>query len=118
MKDLLECEEIYKLKLVDRKNKQKENECSLTSFASGLCFDFSPFDKFSFVVGTEEGNIHLCSTAYSGEYQMTYEGHSLAVYKVRFNKFDSETFISASADWTVKVWNTKIKTPYLIFELN
>ena len=49
---------------------------------------------------------------------MTYEGHSLAVYKVRFNKFDSETFISASADWTVKVWNTKIKTPYLIFELN
>lgn len=68
MKDILECEEIYKLKLVDKKSKNKENDCSLTSYGSGLCFDFSPFDKFSFIVGTEEGNIHLCCTAYSGDY--------------------------------------------------
>lgn len=68
MKDLLECEEIYRLKLVDKKNKLKESECSLTTLGSGLCFDFSPFNKFSFIVGTEEGNIHLCCTAYSGDY--------------------------------------------------
>ena len=49
---------------------------------------------------------------------MTYEGHQLAVYKVRFNNFDSETFISASADWSVKIWNTKIKVPLLNFELS
>lgn len=48
---------------------------------------------------------------------MTYEGHQLAVYKVKFNNFDSETFISASADWSVKIWNTKIKAPLLVFEL-
>lgn len=48
---------------------------------------------------------------------MTYEGHSLAVYKVKFNQFDSETFVSASADWSVKVWNTKIKSALLTFEL-
>lgn len=49
---------------------------------------------------------------------MTYEGHQLAVYKVRFNPFDSETFISASADWSVKIWNIKIKAPLLTFELS
>jgi dynein intermediate chain 1 len=68
MKDLLECEEVYKLKFVDKKNKNKENECSLTSLGCGLCFDFSKVDRFSFIVGTEEGNIHLCYTAYSGDY--------------------------------------------------
>ena len=48
---------------------------------------------------------------------MTYEGHHLAVYKVRFNPFDPETFISASADWTVKIWNTKNEAALMTFEL-
>ena len=118
MKDILECEEIYQLKFVDKKSKNQDTECSLTSLGCGLCFDFSPFDRFLFIVGTEEGNIHLCCTAYSGDYQMTYEGHQLAVYKVQFNPFDSEIFVSASADWTLKIWNTKIKAPLMTFELN
>jgi len=41
---LLECEEVYKLKLIDKKNKNKSHEGSLTSYAAGLCFDFSPSD--------------------------------------------------------------------------
>ena len=84
MKDKLECEEIMRLKLVDKKNQRCEEDTALISLACGLCFDFSPFDKYSFILGTEEGNIHKCSTAYSGQFQMTYEGHQLAVYKVKF----------------------------------
>lgn len=34
------------------------------------------------IVGTEEGNIHLCSYAYQGEYLNTFDSHSLAVYKI------------------------------------
>ena len=85
MKDKLECEEIMRLKLIDKKNQRCEEDTALISLACGLCFDFSPFDKYSFILGTEEGNIHKCSTAYSGQFQMTYEGHQLAVYKVLFN---------------------------------
>ena len=40
---------------------------------------------------------------------MTYEGHLLAVYKVMWNKFHPRTFISASADWTVRIWDSNIK---------
>jgi dynein intermediate chain 1 len=69
------------------------------------------------LVGTEEGNIHLCSTAFSGDYQETYEGHNLAVYRVMFNLFDPETFVSASADWNIKVWNIKQKKALLCFEM-
>ena len=117
MKDQLECEEVFKLKYVDKKSKNKEDETSLTALSCGLCFDFSPFDQFSFIVGTEEGNIHRCSTAYSGDYQMTYEGHKLAVYRIKYHPYDSETFISASADWSVKVWNINIQQALMTFEL-
>ena len=85
--------------------------------ACGLCFDFNKLDKFSFLVGTEEGKIHKCSRAYSGQYQETYSGHLLAVYKVRWNNFHPNTFISASADWTVKIWDSNLTTPLLSFDL-
>jgi hypothetical protein len=36
---------------------------------------------------------------------------------VRWNNFHPRTFISASADWTVKIWDSKIVTPILSFDL-
>jgi len=39
------------------------------------------------------------------------------VYKVRWNHFHPRTFISASADWTVKIWDAKIINPILSFDL-
>lgn len=117
-KDRLECEEIFRLKYVDRKSKGADHEDgSLNSLATGLCFDFSPFDKFLFLVGTEEGAVHLCSSAYSGEYQSTFDGHQLAVYKVRFSPFNSDIFLSASADWSVKVWRMNSKAAVMTFDL-
>lgn len=41
----------------------------------------------------------------------------LAVYKVRWNTFHPRTFISASADWTVKIWDSKIVNPIMSFDL-
>lgn len=101
MKNKLEPEEIFRLKLTG----EKEEETSFIGLACGLCFDFNKFDNFSFLVGTEEGKIHKCSLAYSGQYQQTYKGHLLAVYKVRWNNYHPNTFISASADWTVRIWD-------------
>jgi dynein intermediate chain 1 len=65
MKNKLEPEEVFKLKLTG----EKEEETSFIGLACGLCFDFNKFDNFSFLVGTEEGKIHKCSLAYSGQYQ-------------------------------------------------
>jgi dynein intermediate chain 1 len=68
-------------------------------------------------VGTEEGKIHKCSRAYSGQYQETYTGHLLAVYKVRWNNFHPTTFISASADWTIRIWDSNYSTQIMSFDL-
>ncbi|CAD8183512.1 unnamed protein product [Paramecium octaurelia] len=112
MKNKLEPEEVIRLRLVGK----NEEESTLIGLACGLCFDFNKFEPHIFLVGTEEGKIHKCSRAYSGQYQETYIGHNLAVYKVKWNNFHPRTFISASADWTVKIWDSKISTQIMSFE--
>lgn len=59
--------------------------CLNAGLAGGCCFDFNPSSEHLFVVGTEEGRIHKCSKAYSGQYLMTYTGHHMAVYSLKWN---------------------------------
>lgn len=101
-----------------RKSKEGEPEGSLTSLAAGLVLEFCPGDRFSFIVGTEEGAIHRCSSTYAGEYQLTYDGHHLAVYKLQFHPYANDIFVSASADWTVKIWNLTKKAALMCFDLS
>ena len=42
----------------------------------------------------------------------------MAVHTVRYNPFHSTYFLSASSDWTVKLWNHDISKPLMTFDLN
>lgn len=120
MKNKLEPEEVLKLKLVLDPEKElvdNKKESFLYGLAGGMCFDFNPFNDHQFLVGTEEGKIHLCSKAYSGEYLETYEGHFLAVYAVKWNKYHERVFLSCSADWKIKMWDCSITRPILSYDL-
>ena len=120
MKNKLEPEEVIKLKLVvDQEKELAENkkEAFMYGLAGGMCFDFNKFNEHLFLVGTEEGKIHLCSKAYSGQYLETYEGHYLAVYAVKWNTFHPRVFISCSADWTIKMWDKNLPRPIKAFDL-
>merc|ERR1719482_872282 len=89
----------------------------LPGLAGGCCFDFNGVSEHLFIVGTEEGKIHKCSKAYSGQYLETYLGHHMAVYSIRWNPFHERIFISCSADWTVKLWDHNISTAVMSFDL-
>ena len=120
MKNKLEAEEVIKLKLVVDENKglsDSKKEAFTYGLAGGMCFDFNKFKENLFLVGTEEGKIHLCSKAYSGQYLETYDGHYLAVYAVKWNKWHPDIFLSCSADWTIKLWNMKQQRPLMTFDL-
>lgn len=108
MKKKLEPEEVIKLKLTIDKSKglsESKKEPFIYGLAGGMCFDFNIYKTDLFLVGTEEGKIHLCSKTYAGQYLETYDGHYLAVYSVRWNKYHPRIFLSCSADWTVKMWD-------------
>lgn len=79
----------------------------LSRSVGGLCIDFSPTDNSVYLVGTEEGHIHLCSTTYNEQYLSTFVGHTGPVYKVKWNKFRPSVFMSCSNDWTVRIWDQK-----------
>jgi dynein intermediate chain 1 len=122
MKNKLEAEEVIKLKLVQDTEKDQidgKKEAAIYGLAGGMCFDFNPFKEHLFLVGTEEGMIHLCSKAYSGQYQETFKDHNLAVYAVKWNPFHEDVFLSCSADWTIKMWHLSMpKRPVVTFDLD
>jgi len=96
----------------------EEDEYPLMGLAGGCCFDFSSLSKAVFLVGTEEGCIHKCSTAYNSDYLETYTGHYMAVYTVRWNSIHPKIFVSCSADGTVKLWDHTLQTSLMSFDLS
>lgn len=62
---------------------------------------------FIALIGTQEGAIFKCSTARGYHHLLQYEGHSMSVYSVRWNPCQPATFLSCSADWTVKLWRAE-----------
>lgn len=69
-----------------------------------MSFDFNKRDGRIYIAGTEDGHIYKCSTSYSEQYLETYSGHLGPVYSVQWSPFQSNLFISSSADWSVKLW--------------
>jgi len=116
-KNELKMEPIMQLKLVAAVKEDIGEDTSISGLAGGCCFDFNTNNEHLFLVGTEEGKIHKCSKAYSGQYLETYEGHHMAVYAVKWNPFHPDVFLSCSVDWTVKLWNHNEASPIMSFDL-
>lgn len=100
----------------------KHKEGIVSRKSSGFCIDFPRHDPSTYLVGTEDGLVHRCSTSYNEQFLDTYYGHSGPVYRVRCNPFMSHAFLTCSADWTMKLWTTKPphghppETPLLTFQ--
>ncbi|XP_015597022.1 dynein intermediate chain 2, ciliary [Cephus cinctus] len=90
----------------------------ITLKGCGTCIAFHPTDKNIFLVGTEEGTIYKCNTAYSSVYMKTYkEAHNMPVYRIVFNKYNSSIFASCSGDWRIKIWEDDRLEPLFMFDL-
>jgi WD40 repeat protein len=89
----------------------------ITRKAAGLCFDFLPSDPSTYMAGTEDGNVHHCSIAYSEQYLSTYESasggscHEGPIQRIAFSPHWPEAFLTCSADWTLSLFHTKQRTP-------
>lgn len=57
-----------------------------------------------YLLGTDDGIIHKCSTSYNDQVLVNFAGHTGAVYTVKPSPHEPGLFLSASADWTVRVW--------------
>ncbi|XP_057356285.1 dynein axonemal intermediate chain 4 isoform X3 [Manis pentadactyla] len=98
-----------------RGEKEKKGEALISRQAPGMCFAFHPKDTNIYLAGTEEGNIHKCSCSYNEQYLDTYRGHKGPVYKIAWNPFCHDVFLSSSADWGVIIWQQENPKPFLSF---
>ncbi|KAK7872713.1 hypothetical protein R5R35_002700 [Gryllus longicercus] len=83
----------------------------------GTAITFHPNEPLTFLVGTEEGYIHKCSTAYTSMYLMTYQAHHMPIHRIDYNKFNPNIFISCSADWRIKMWEDNRMIPLFVFDV-
>ncbi|KAM7099095.1 dynein axonemal intermediate chain 4 isoform 2-T3 [Molossus nigricans] len=95
--------------------KEKKGEALISRQAPGMCFAFHPKDTNIYLAGTEEGHIHKCSCSYNEQYLETYRGHKGPVYKIAWNPFCHDVFLSCSADWGVIIWQQENPKPFLSF---
>ena len=93
-----------------------KGEAFISRRSSGMSFDFSHRDERMYIAGTEDGHIYKCSTSYSEQYLETYSGHLGPVYRVQWSPFQSNLFISSSADWSVKLWTEGKVSALVVFQ--
>ncbi|XP_063724938.1 dynein axonemal intermediate chain 4-like isoform X2 [Symsagittifera roscoffensis] len=108
--------EVMKLKRVFQSkssSKSTGSESLINRFSSGMGLDFKASDSNLYIAGTEDGNIHKCSCSYNEQFLSTYNGHSGPVYKVTWSPFAGDIFLSASADWSIKVWHQDMTEPVI-----
>ncbi|NWX41758.1 WDR78 protein, partial [Steatornis caripensis] len=117
----LHCTDLMKIKRTEREKKklpgekERKSEALISRQAAGLCFDFHPKDGNFYLAGTEEGHIHKCSCSCNEQFLETYRGHKGPVYKVTWNPFSTDMFLSCSADWSIILWHQDSQTPILTF---
>ncbi|CAH8479900.1 unnamed protein product [Schistosoma turkestanicum] len=104
------------LKMIANSKENIERSRTIT-LDCGTAFDFHRTQNHIFLVATEEGMVFKCSKAYTSQYLATYEAHHMAVYRVAWNCFHPDIFITCSADWTVKIWDHSKSTPMFTFDL-
>ncbi len=76
---------------------------------SASCFDVNVQQDNLIIVGTENGQILEYSRSHLNCLLTKYEEHSMTVYRLQWNNFLKRIFISCSADWSVRIWDTKYK---------
>ncbi|CAH1995874.1 unnamed protein product [Acanthoscelides obtectus] len=89
----------------------------LRAIACASCVKLHPDKPLVYLVGTEEGHIYKCSTAYSSTYLMTYYAHTMPVCRIDFNRYNTDIFISCSADWRIKIWEDERQEPLFVFDV-
>lgn len=98
--------------------KATTREALLARQSGGMCFDMNPEDPMLYVVGTEDGTISKCTKSKDDNSILDYSPHAEPVYRVRWSPFNSNYFLTCSADWTSRLYHIDQVDPVAIFDSN
>ena len=99
-----------------KENRSRKSEAFISRSAVGLHFSFRPGNTAQYLVATEAGTAHLCSTSHSDQYLFTYSGHLASVYRAHWSPFSADVLITCSADWSFRVWHAEQKVAVIVVQ--
>lgn len=78
-----------------------------------LCLQKHPVNSDVYLVGTDEGCVHICSTNFPHQHIGVLQVHSCGVYSIDFSPFSPKIFLTAGSDWTIRIWIENIFEPIM-----
>ena len=81
----------------------KQDDTGMTNGVRTIAF--KPDDDSLYLIGTDEGDIFLCTTEYSTAFIMSYHAHITPVNTVVWNTFYPTLFLSCASEQTIYFWH-------------
>lgn len=78
-----------------------------------LCLQKHPMNQDVYLVGTDEGCVHICSTNFPHQHIGVLQVHNSGVYTIDFSPFSPKIFLTAGSDWTIRIWIENIFEPIM-----
>ncbi|CAK1545129.1 unnamed protein product [Leptosia nina] len=76
----------------------------VTRYPAALCMKWHPVIDHIYLVGTDEGCIHKCSTHYLNQHMDVFRAHSGPVYSMEYSPFMNTLLVSCGADNAIRLW--------------
>lgn len=76
----------------------------ITRHPAALCIIWHPRIDHIYLVGTDEGCIHKCSTHYLNQHMEVFRAHTGPVYDMQFSPFMGHLLVSCGADNAIRLW--------------
>lgn len=76
----------------------------ITRYPAVLCMKWHPTIDHVYLVGTDEGCIHKCSTHYLNQHIDVYRAHAGPVYGMEISPFMNNLLVSCGADNSIRLW--------------
>lgn len=77
-----------------------------------LCLQKHPTNSDLYLVGTDEGCVHICSTNFPHQHIGVLQVHNGGVYTINFSPFSPKIFLTAG-DWTIRIWIENVFEPVM-----
>ncbi|CAG4912658.1 unnamed protein product [Colias eurytheme] len=81
-----------------------KTDIPITRYPAALCMKWHPTVDHVYLVGTDEGCIHKCSTHYLNQHMDVYRAHSGPVYSMEYSPFMNSLLVSCGADNAIRLW--------------
>lgn len=72
-----------------------------------------PVNPDVYLVGTDEGCVHICSTNFPHQHIGVLQVHNFGVYSIDFSPFSPKIFLTAGSDWSIRIWIENILEPVM-----